>query len=212
MPSWEFVVISVCPTELEPGWAEPPLSSVALCRRPQVLRQHMLPYKTDPCGKVPSANFPHPFTLSAWLLLRSRHWEPHGAAAQMVRGTGKRALFGQAVEASRLIDPLDNEDAANTGRGEANTGDQAWLREGWKGGGAQVPGQWEGQLSRDVSGQCRSRRTRNIYINSLLYNHDKQKSIHTKKYKFQIINSTSVSDNSFFPPATQSTKLHSVKG
>lgn len=32
----------------------------------------------------------------------------------MVRGTGKRALFGQAVEASRLIDPLDNEGAANT--------------------------------------------------------------------------------------------------
>lgn len=43
----------------------------------------------------------------------------------MVRGTGKRALFGQAVEASRLIDPLDNEGAANTGRGGANTGDQA---------------------------------------------------------------------------------------
>lgn len=36
-----------------------------------------------------------------------------------------RALFGQAVEASRLIDPLDNEGAANTGRCGANTGDQA---------------------------------------------------------------------------------------
>lgn len=185
MPSREFVVISVCPTEMEPGWAEPPLSSVALCRRPQVLSRHMLPYKTDPCGKVPSANSPNPFTLSAWLLLRGRHWESHGAAAQMVRATGNRALFGQAVEVSRLIVPLDNEGAANTGRGGANTGDQAWLGEGWKGGGAQVPGQWEGQLSRDVIGQCRSRRTGNIYINSLLYNHDKQNPFTQKNINFK---------------------------
>lgn len=89
--------------------------------------------------KVPTANFPHPFTLSAWLLLRGRHREPHGAAAQMVRGAGKRALFGQAVEASRLIDPLDNEGAANT-EAEQTLGTRH-DSEGWKGGGAQVPGQ-----------------------------------------------------------------------
>jgi len=67
----------------------------------------------------------------------------------------------------------------------------------------------------EVNRQCHSRnRTKYIYINSLLYNHDKQqqKKTFTQKYKFEIINSTSVSDNSFFPPATQSTKLHSVKG
>lgn len=57
----------------------------------------------------------------------------------MVRGTGKRALFGQAVEASRLIDPLDNEGAANT-EAEQTLGTRH-DSEGWKGGGAQVPGQ-----------------------------------------------------------------------
>lgn len=40
----------------------------------------------------------------------------------------------------------------------------------------------------------------------------KQKQNFTQKYKFEIINSTSVSDNSFFPPLRTSTKLHSVKG
>lgn len=69
----------------------------------------------------------------------------------------------------------------------------------------------EEKLSQDVNRQCRSRnRTKYIYINSLLYNHDKRKKF-TQKYKFEIINSTSVSDNSFFPPL-RSTKLHSVKG
>lgn len=53
-----------------------------------------------------------------------------------------------------------------------------------------------------MSRQCRSRnRAKYIYINFLLYNHDKQtKKTFTQKYKFEIINSTSVSDNSFFPP------------
>lgn len=63
----------------------------------------------------------------------------------------------------------------------------------------------EEELSQDVNRQCRSRnRTKHIYINSLLYNHDKRKKF-TQKYKFEIINSTSVSDNSFFPP------LHKVQ-
>lgn len=67
---------------------------------------------------------------------------------------------------------------------------------------------------REVNRQCHSRkRTKYIYINSLFYNHDKQQKKHShKNINFEIINSTSVSDNSFFPPATQSTKLHSVKG
>lgn len=39
----------------------------------------------------------------------------------------------------------------------------------------------EEQWGEDVNRQCHSRnRTRYIYINSLLYNHDKQKHIHTK--------------------------------
>lgn len=59
----------------------------------------------------------------------------------------------------------------------------------------------EEKQSEEVNRQCHSRnRTKYIYINSLLYNHDKQKKTFTQKYKFEIINSTSVSDNSFFPP------------
>lgn len=38
---------------------------------------------------------------------------------------GRGPSWGQAVEVSRLIDPLDNEGAANTGRGRAHTGDPA---------------------------------------------------------------------------------------
>lgn len=39
----------------------------------------------------------------------------------------------------------------------------------------------EEKCSEEVNGQCHSRnRTKYIYINSLLYNHDKQKNIHTK--------------------------------
>lgn len=47
----------------------PSLSSVALCWCPRVSGHHMPPHKTDPGGKVPSADFPNPFTLSAWLPL-----------------------------------------------------------------------------------------------------------------------------------------------
>lgn len=48
-----------------------------------------------------------------------------------------------------------------------------------------------------------------------LYNHDKQqqqKNTFTQKYKFEIINSTSVSDNSFLSPRYAKYKVTSVKG
>lgn len=93
-------------------------------------------------------------------------------------------MSGCVWQESRSISTLGNEDAANTRRGAEPRGTNATQRiAGGRAGGIQTRCASEEEKWREeVNRQCHSRnRTKYIYINSLLYNHDKQKKhIHTK--------------------------------
>lgn len=82
------------------------------------------------------------------------------------------------MEESRSILTLGNEDTANTRRGAEPRGTNAMQRiAGGREGGIQTRcASEEENWSEEVNRQCHSgNRTKYIYINSLLYNHDKQK-------------------------------------
>lgn len=61
----------------------------------------------------------------------------------------------------------------------------------------------EEKWSEEVSRQCHSRNRTRVFTStpySIIMINNNKKNTFTQKYKFEIINSTSVSDNSFFPP------------
>lgn len=119
---------------------------------------------------------------------------------------GSRYLFLVAVCGGKQVDVNVREQTRCKHKAKGRpTGSKSNPKNGrWKRRYTDALCQWRGET------KWRSERTlsfqkqdKGIYINSLLYNHDKQqqqKNTFTQKYKFEIINSTSVSDNSFFPP------------
>lgn len=160
--------------------------------------------------KEPLANSPGHTVLGklAFLLWHRHHKQQWLAAAQDHQDCSRRGP-DTGVEESRLKTMLDSGHASNTRQRTkyGGTGMSQGILHGREGGIEVYCASEEWKSSKEVNRQCYSRkRTKYIYINSLLYNHDKQtKKKFTQKYKFEIINSTSVSDNSFFPP------LHKVQ-
>lgn len=107
-------------------------------------------------------------------------WGPPGLQRKRVRGTSLSRL---CVEESRWMWMSDNGHAASTRRRAKQQGANPIQRtaDGREGGIQTRCASEEEKWSEEVNGQCHSRnRTKDIYINSLLYNHDKQKNIHTK--------------------------------
>lgn len=135
-------------------------------------------------ARSPWANFPDP-TASCNLAFPSGKGIKNSVVLQRgVLGTAvEEGLSHLAMEESTLMSMSDNGHAANA-RQRATSWDTNTIPgslDGRRGGTAGTTCREEEKLSQDVNRQGRSRNgTKYIYINSLLYNHDKRKKIHTK--------------------------------
>lgn len=151
------------------GRASSLISSTVLM--PSSVPSSRAPLQNGQCRKVPPANFPNPFTLSAWLLLRGRQ-KNHEECSSDGQSYGEEVPLRWAVEGAGF--PSDTEGAANTRQRRSKTLGTGHDPERDGREVSRFLCQREGKRSRDTSRQCHSRRVGNIYINSLLYNHDKQ--------------------------------------